>query len=194
MAKTYFRLDTIKVQATKNGKIYSGALETPTEIPNGMLVYLGDYKAGEKEVRVLKTPTAELITNEIPVIVAVPELNYSQNLKTDSALGIFRNKEGKVLRVLNLEGRDEISLSQDFFDLTGKGNGKIEVNDMFAIQSNLVAGTQLKYSATVPAKASNKVYLKVTGIVKSHTPVFVSGDGQLFPQAYDMVDCEIIVQ
>ena len=187
MAKVNFRLDTIKLKATRE-RLYSGKLKVAKEIPNGLFAFLGDYVVGESEIRNLETPTAALLKAEIPVLIHNPEINYKQDSKTDGALGAYRNRSGKVLRVFPLNKYDEISLSDDFFDTTGKP--VIAIGDIYAIQENMEAGTQLKYSATAPA--DNKVYLKVTGITNSHIPVFLGGDGAMFPSAYKMVDVEII--
>lgn len=185
----YFRCDTIKVKATRE-RLFSGKLKDKKEIPNGMFAFLGGYVAGETEIRELLTPTTELLGAGVPVLIHKPELIYKEDSKADSALGLYRNREDQVVRVFPLSQYDEVSLSGDFFDKTGKGNGKIEIGDIYAIQNNMNAGTQLKYSASAPEGA--KVYLKVTGVSNSHTAVFLGGDGARFPQPYEMIDVEII--
>ena len=64
---------------------------------------------------------------------------------------------------------------------------------MFALQANLVAGTQLKYSATTPLATANKVYFKVLKVSNSHIPTFVSGSGTMFPLAYKVVEVEMVI-
>jgi hypothetical protein len=186
----YFRCDTTFIKnSNAGGRLYSTKPTVDTELPNGVFGFMGSYIS--EEVRELLTPTADLIKTQVPVLIHNPEINYRQEVTTDSALGIYRNKAGKVLRTFPLEQYDVITLSEDYFDMTGKGSA-IAVGDMFALQANLVAGTQLKYSATAPAAASNKVYFKVLKVANAYTPVFVAGNGQLFPQAYKNIDVEVI--
>lgn len=185
----YFRLDTIKVKAVRTGDIFSvkvgGAVR---EIPNGILGYLGGYVAGSTEVRDLLDPTAELIGAKLPAIIHVPEVNYDQSTKSKAGLGLFRSSTAKALRAYQLEARDEICVSSDLL----KKTGAIAVGDVFVIKPNMVAGTQLEFSASAPSTGA-KAYFKVTNVEKSHDMVFLGGDGQAFPQAYDLVDLELVL-
>ena len=169
----YFRCDTTFIKEAEDGRLYSTKPAIDTELPNGVFGFLGDKISGKEEIRTLVEPTADLIKNEVPVLIHNPEINYRQELSTDNALGIYRNEAGKVLRTFPLSKYDEIALSEDYFDLTGKANGKIEEGDIFALQANLV-------------------YFKVNKVENSHKAVFVSGNGQLFPQAYKLVYIEVM--
>lgn len=187
----YFRFDSTFIKSTNaGGRLFSTKPTVDTELPNGILGFMGAYVS--EEIRELLTPTADLIKTQIPVIIGNPEINYRQELSTDSALGIFRNPKGKSLRTYPLEQYDVFTLSEDYFDMTGKGSA-IAVGDMFAIQPNLVAGTQLKYSATAPVNTANKVYFKVLKVANAYIPTFVGGNGQLFPLAYKNIDVEMII-
>jgi hypothetical protein len=186
----YFRCDTTFIKnSNAGGRLYSTKPSVDTELPNGIFGFMGSYVS--EEVRELLTPTADLIKTQVPVLIHNPEINYRQEVTTDSALGIYRNRTGKVLRTFPLEQYDVITLSEDYFDMASKGSA-IAVGDMFALQANLVAGTQLKYSATAPVSTANKVYFKVLKVENAYTPVFVAGNGQLFPQAYKNIDVEVI--
>lgn len=186
----YFRCDTTFIKnSNAGGRLYSTKPTVDTELPNGIFGFMGSYVS--EEVRELLAPTADLIKAQVPVLIHNPEINYRQEVTTDSALGIYRNRAGKVLRTFPLEQYDVITLSEDYFDMTGKGTA-IAVGDMFALQANLVAGTQLKYSATAPVSTANKVYFKVLKVANAYTPVFVAGNGQLFPQAYKNIDVEVV--
>lgn len=194
MANTnYFRADLSDINLRAK-KIYSA--EYAQEIPNGVLGYLGGFKEGSTEIREFLAPTADLIKAKLPVIVMKPEINYAQDRLTDNAIGIFRNPANKAFPVIQLEDLEGIDLSEDYFDLTGKGNGKIEVGDIFVLQPNAVAGTQLKYSATAPDALTAGHYFKVVGVVNSHIANYVYTDGTatatMFPQAYKMVQLEIV--
>ena len=76
--------------------------------------------------------------------------------------------------------------------MTGKV-GDIAKDDIFILQPNLVAGTQLKYSATAPASTTAKCYFKVTKIQNSFIPSFIDGTGTRFPNAYKMIDIELVM-
>lgn len=194
MANTnYFRVDLSDINLRAK-KIYSA--EYAQEIPNGVLGYLGGFKAGSTEIREFLAPTADLIKAKLPVIVMKPEINYAEDRKTDGALGIFRNPANKAFPVIQLEDLEGIDLSEDYFDLTGKGNGKVEVGDIFVLQPNAVAGTQLKYSESAPETTVAGHYFRVVGVVNSHIANYVYTDGTatatMFPQAYKMVQLEIV--
>lgn len=194
----YFRTDLSQVKATnRGGRLYSA--KHNLEIPNGVLGYLGDYIEGSTEVRNFVAPTADLIKAKLPVIVMKPEINYKQDRKTDDAIGIFRNPANKAFPVVPLEELDGIDLSFDYFDLTGKTGGKtkeVEVGDKFVLQANAVAGTQLKYSASVPLLTNACFYFKVVGVVNSHIANYVYTDGSatasMYPAPYKMIQLELV--
>lgn len=194
----YFRADLSQVKATnRGGRLHSAKFNT--ELPNGVLGYLGGYVTGSTEIRDFLTPTADLIKTKIPVIVMKPEINYKQDRMTDNAIGIFRNPANKSFPVVPLEEFDGLDLSEDYFDLTGKATGKtgeVEIGDKFVVQANAVAGTQLKYSATAPELTTACFYFKVIGIVNSHIANYVYTDGSvtasMFPKAYKMIQLELV--
>ena len=198
MAKTYFRCDLSQVKATnRGGRLHSAKFNT--EIPNGVLGYLGDFVEGSTEVRQFLAPTEELVKAKMPVIVMKPEINYKQDRKVDNAIGIFRNPANKAFPVVPLEELDGIDLSFDYFDLTGKVSGKtkeVEVGDKFTLEANAVAGTQLKYSTDAPLLAKTCFYFKVVRVVNSHIANYVYTDGSatasMFPTDYKMVQLELV--
>lgn len=187
----YFRCDTTKVKSSKE-RLFSVLPTTPQVLPDGILGFMGSYT--DTEIRELVTPTADLIKSQIPVLIHNPEINYWEISKAQGALGMYRNRSGQVLRAFPLEKYDEFSLSSDYFDLTGKTTGTttaVEVGDVFVLQANLVAGTQLKYSATAPDSSTAMSYFKVTKVQNSYIPSFLGGNGSYFPNAYKMIDLEL---
>lgn len=189
----YFRCDTTFVKSAKE-RLFSTKPSTAQILPNGIFGFLGSHI--DNEIRELLTPTADLIKNQIPVIIHNPEINYWEVSKAQGALGMYRNKSGQALRTFPLEVRDEVSLSSDFFDLTGKTTGSktdVEVGDIFVLQANLTAGSQLLYSATAPTATNVKSYFKVTKVYKSFIPSFLGGTGSYFPNSYAMADIELII-
>jgi hypothetical protein len=190
----YFRCDTTFMKETNvGGRLYSAVYGS--EIPNGFIGFLGEKVVGNKEVRTLLAPTADLLKTKTPVIVMKPEINYKEDRMTDYALGIFRNRANKPVPAIPFNINDGVDLSEDYFDLTGKTGtnaSKIEVGDIFALQANGVVGTQLKYSATAPLVANAGFYFKVVGVKNSHTATYVASTGERFPLPYKMVSLDII--
>ena len=199
MAK-YFRADLSKVKATNRGGRLHSAICNEKDLVNGTLGYLGGFVAGSTEIREFVTPTAELVKGKLPVIVMKPEIVYDE---TKRLLGDFINIKGKAFPVVPLEEFDNIDLSADFLDLTGKANGEggvaptVAVGDIFVLQANNVAGTQLKYSAQAPGADVAGFYFKVIDIRNSHIANVLYDDGSanavLFPQAYKIVALELVV-
>ncbi len=191
----YFRLDMSNVQETnKGGRAYS--VQHNAIIPNGIMGYLGSYVTGSTEVRTFVAPDATNVKVKLPVIIMKPEINYSQFVSTDAQLGVFRNPANKPVPAYQLKANDGIDLSHDYFDLTGKATGvttACEVGDIFVLQANAVAGTQLKYSATAPLATASMFYFKVVGVTNSHIPNYVYSDGTMFPTVYKMVQLELVL-
>ena len=182
----YFRLDTTDVFATRIGRIYSARPAAATEMPNGVFGTVGELETGEELIRVLGTPDPK---KEL-AIVAVPEVRYEQDRMADAAIGLYRNAAGKVLRVIPVAVKDTVSLSEDFLaKAKATKSAELAVGDIITISASLVAGQQLDYSAGAPS-AGNK-YLKITKIFNSHIPVFLGGDGKMFPGVYKMYDLEV---
>ena len=189
----YLRCDTTFIKESQaGGRLFSTKPTVATELPNGVFGFMGSYVS--EEIRELLIPTADLIKNQVPVLIHNPEINYLQISKANDALGLYRNKSGKVLRSFPLSQYDVVTLSEDFFNMTGKTGTvtTVAVGDYFALQTNLVAGTQLLYSATAPLVASNKVYFKVLKVANAYIPSFMGGDGTLFPSNYKEVDLEVV--
>ena len=188
--KKYLRCDISFMKETNiGGRLYSGL--TDKEVANGYIGYLGEYAEGSTEVRKLLTPTAELIEKGTPVIVMRPEINYDESRERNKAFGIHRNEANRPVPVIPFHEFDGVDLSSDYFDLTGKASGKtdeVEVGDIFEIQEKDLTEEQcqLKYVAS-PTGTGHKGHFKVIGVQNSHIPVYLAGDGNLFPKAYKMV-------
>jgi len=113
MAYGIVRLD--KVRAVRTGEIESVVYEAG-DLQNGFVGVAGDLKAGERELRVLTQPTDR--TAKI-VLIANPEINYSEYLRTDYALENFFIKAGKAARAYRLARGDMFSITYDVVDLIG---------------------------------------------------------------------------
>lgn len=183
----YYRIDSTDIQSIKVGRIFNGKLKIEAEIPNGIFVSVGALKTGQNEIRELDTPNP---AKQLGVVLN-PEVRYEEDRLSDYAIGLYRNKKGQALRVLPLAEHDTISVSEDFLTkaLATKTSALAE-NDVIEVQENLVAGTQLDYSA-IPS--TDKYSFKITKIYNSHIPAFLAGDGTMFSPSYKMFDLELVV-
>lgn len=187
----YYRCDTDFMKATNSGGRLHSAVAS-VELPNGILGYLGERKAGEQEIREFLLPTAELIKGGLPVIVMKPEIIKDESSRASGALGKFRNPANKAFPVVPFEKYDGIKLSHDYFALTGKTAGKtteVEIGDMFTINTD---GT-LTYAATAPTKTANACYFKVVNVKNAWIANYLASDGTRKPQPYKLVTLDIVV-
>lgn len=116
MAKGIVRTDN--VQATKSGNIKSARYydsTTPTEIENGNIVVLaGLLSTANREI--FKAIAPDNISAKNVYLVATPELIYSEELKSDGALGNFTNAAGENITLIGLEAGDIFSVSDECFN------------------------------------------------------------------------------
>ncbi|MCY9737434.1 hypothetical protein M5X17_27415 [Paenibacillus alvei] len=99
------RLD--KVRAVYNGHIES-VVHTDI-LENGMAVKADKFKKGERELREVVIPKAG---DGGIHIVAVPEINKSEYVKTDAALENFYTPANKPARAYRLETGDVFSITK----------------------------------------------------------------------------------
>lgn len=116
MAKGIVRTDN--VQATKSGNIKSAryyAATNATEIENGNIVVLaGLLSTANREI--FKAIAPNNISAKNVYLVATPELIYSEELKSDGALGNFTNAAGENITLIGLEAGDIFSVSDECFN------------------------------------------------------------------------------
>ena len=69
-----------------------------------------------------------------------------------------------------------------------------EVGDTFILQPNMVAGTQLKYTASADTdlKTANVYKFVVVDVRDNEQPAAIGGDGTLFPASYKEVVLDIV--
>lgn len=166
---------TIRVkEAGVGGRLYS-AIHT-SALPNGSVIFLGEKDAKTPEIYKAVVPTTDLIAKEVPMLVMCPEIMYDETRRANYALGNFVNKANKAFPVVPLSEFDEIELSVEGFDK------KPEVGKYVVLENN---STKFKIEDSAPP-SGHVLVGKITSTRKSSLPVFLAGDGQLFPQAYDL--------
>ena len=167
---------TVKVkEANRGGRLYS-AIHTE-ELENGSVIFLGALEEGEMESRKAVVPTTELIAKETPMLVMNAEMIYDESTKSKQALGNYTNVANKAFAVVPLSQFDEIELSKEAFTGQTPSVGK------FVVAKNGTA----KWEVVNSAPSTGHVLVgKITSKRNSHLPVFVGGDGNMFPQAYEL--------
>ena len=166
---------TVKVkEANRGGRLYS-AIHTE-ELENGSVIFLGALEEGEMEIRKAVVPTTELIAKETPMLVMNAEMIYDESTKSKQALGNYTNVANKAFAVVPLSQFDEIELSKEAFV------GSPAVGKYVAVRNG-----STKWEVLSSAPPSGHVLVgKITSKRNSHLPVFVGGDGNMFPQAYEL--------
>lgn len=153
--KSVVRLDRCQSIYFGGGHIHS-VVKADTELENGMIGVLGDFLAGERELRELKAPTG---TGEKVVLIAHPEVRYEEYRRSDNSLQKFFQKEGEPTRAYDLASGDIISISKEgVVALDAVGNEVVVGNYLVAEAGSLrlhevasVVGTE-KFVAKIIAK------------------------------------------
>jgi len=182
MANKYYRCDLSAVHETNaGGRIHS--VKTEAEIPNGVFCVIGEYVEGSTEIKKMVAPKA---TDLEIAIVQKPEINYDERFKADQAIGEFRNEANSVVPAVILSNHDGIDLSQDYF-----GSAEPKVGEIYTINENLVAGTQLKKKSDgLPTKG---VALRVIGVKPSCIANFIVDKNNRMPKPYNMIQLEVVI-
>lgn len=172
---------TVKVKETnRGGRLYS-AVHT-SELENGSVIFLGALKEGEMEIRQAVVPTTALIAKETPCLVMSAEMIYDESTKAKQALGNYTNVAGKAFPVIPLSEFDEIELSKEAF------TGTPAVGKYVVLKNN-----STKWDVVASAPESGHVLVgKITSKKNSSLPVFVGGDGNFFPQPYELFNVAFV--
>ena len=166
---------TIRVkEAGVGGRLYS-AIHT-SALPNGSVIFLGEKDDKHSEIYKAVEPTTALIAKETPMLVMCPEIIYDETRKANQALGNFINKANKAFPVVPL-------FKTAYLPCSG-----VPVNPSFdnSISSNSENGSTKFDIVDNKPQSGHVLFGRITSVRKSSLPVFLAGDGQLFPQAYDL--------
>jgi len=166
---------TIKVkEAGVGGRLYSAIHTAPVE--NGSIIFLGDLETGQDEIYKVQVPATGTIGKERPMLVMCPEIIYDETRRANQALSNFINIANKAFPVIPLSEYDEIELSTEGFESVPTVGKYVEIVD---------GKMKLKPNNTKPTTAG-VMYGVVVSSRKSSLPIFVGGDGQMFPKPYDL--------
>jgi len=181
---THTVVNTVRVkEAGRGGRLYSGLYAD--DLDNGSFLFLGEYITGEKEIRELLEPTAELIKNDVPMMVMTPEILYDESRKSKQALKLFYNKGGKAVAVQPISNYDDVEFSKEGFT---------NPNDLAVGKYVVVTAGEVKLTVVDDAPTDDRLFGKITSSRKSHLSTFLAGTGQLFPGAYDIYNVTFTVR
>lgn len=169
MSKGIIRLD--KVKSVYGGHIYS--VRANVELENGFMGHLGDLvesdEVQEREIYNFVQPTTESVSKEPLVLIAEPEINYSERTMSDYALGSFSIPKDKESRAYEISRTDIISYSDNLIDAidskTGvvKGNFVVAQNGSFKLKE--VASADLSGNETFVGKILNPEKIGTSTVV-----------------------------
>lgn len=166
---------TIRVkEAGVGGRLYS-AIHT-SALPNGSVIFLGEKDTKDSEIYKAVVPTTQLMSTATPMLVMCPEIMYDETRKANYALGNFINKANKAFPVVPLSEFDEIELSKEGFEGTPEKDRYVGLKN---------GSTKFEVLSSKPS-SGHVLVGRITSVRKSSLPVFLAGDGKLFPQAYDL--------
>lgn len=111
MANTHVMIRTDNMAGTTQGK-YLVSLRVAAEIDNGLVVAVGGYEDGAREVRTYTTPAVNTDLGKI-AILASEEVDKERAF---NAVGEFTNKKGSIARGYFLEHGDIFSVTEGAFD------------------------------------------------------------------------------
>lgn len=167
---------TSKVKATRIGHIYS--VVSTEDVDNGSVGYVGELKAGEREVRTLLKPATALLGETEVVIIATPELIYDETKMASGALGNFYNEKDVAMVAVPLTKGDEAEVSANMIQAIGAkpvaGNFLAPVDGSF----------KLKEVATKPTSGW---YAKIEYVYPSGVATFIGQSGNKVGNVYDLV-------
>lgn len=169
--------NTSNVKEMKNGRPESVLLKDKTgategALPNCAIVSVGEVVEGD-HVREAKTLAA---TNAVgKFVVVAPEINVQQYRMIDNDIAKFALEAGEVYTAYELQLRDRLEFSQDYFATLPAVGQTVNIAD----NGKLTA-------------AAEQGCLKVISVRDQRMPMVVLPDGSMRPAAIKMVKVEVV--
>ena len=169
--------NTSNVKEMKNGRPESVLLKDKTgategALPNCAIVSVGEVVEGD-HVREAKALAA---TNAVgKFVVVAPEINVQQYRMIDNDIAKFALEAGEVYTAYELQLRDRLEFSQDYFATLPNVGQTVNIAD----NGKLTAATE-------------QGCLKVISVRDQRMPMVVLPDGSMRPAAIKMVKVEVV--
>lgn len=151
-----FRSDNMA--GTHDGRYLASVRIGATAIDNGLLVALGAYESGEREVRTITTPTAKSPLGTL-AILGTEEVDNSKSL---NAVGDFTNEAGTIARAYVFCEADVFSATAGAFDVAPTVGKIIEAqagNKMKVVDSVTAGSTKIGECVAVETDGATTWYV-----------------------------------
>ena len=169
--------NTSNVKEMKNGRPESVLLKDKTgategALPNCAIVSVGEVVEGD-HVREAKALAA---TNAVgKFVVVAPEINVQQYRMIDNDIAKFALEAGEVYTAYELQLRDRLEFSQDYFATLPNVGQTVNIAD----NGKLTAATE-------------QGCLKVISVRDQRMPMVVKPNGAMMPASIKMVKVEVV--
>ena len=169
--------NTSNVKEMKNGRPESVLLKDKTgategALPNCAIVSVGEVVEGD-HVREAKALAA---TNAVgKFVVVAPEINVQQYRMIDNDIAKFALEAGEVYTAYELQLRDRLEFSQDYFATLPNVGQTVNIAD----NGKLTAATE-------------QGCLKVISVREQRMPMVVKPNGAMMPASIKMVKVEVV--
>ena len=171
--------NTSNVKEMKNGRPESVLLKAGDEsqatiLPNCAIVSLGDVVTAQGDH--IREAKAQAATNAVgKFVVVAPEINAQQYRMIDNDIAKFALEAGEVYTAYELQLRDRLEFSQDYFATLPTVGQTVNIAD----NGKLTAATE-------------QGCLKVISVREQRMPMVVLPDGSMRPAAIKMVKVEVV--
>jgi|GEM_PF-3538308 len=162
-------------------------VQSTEDLDQGSVGILGDYVAGEREIKSLTKPTTALITAGISkenlVIVDAPELIYDESRMANNQLKNFYNEKNTAVRAYRLSNIRKLRLSKEAFTNT--------------LETDLTVGkyvdlTDATFKVTASASKTDATIGKIVRIDNEGIATYVDSNGALVGNVYKMYVIEVL--
>ena len=171
--------NTSNVKEMKNGRPESVLLKDKTgavvgALPNCAIVSVGDIVAAQGDhIREAKALAA---TNAVgKFVVVAPEINVQQYRMIDNDIAKFALEAGEVYTAYELQLRDRLEFSQDYFATLPAVGQTVNIADNGKLTASTDSGC-----------------LKVISVRDQRMPMVVKPDGTMMPASIKMVKVEVV--
>lgn len=169
--------NTSNVKEMKNGRpesVLLKAKDSEKVLPNCAIVSVGDIVTEQGDhIREAKALAA---TNAVgKFVVVAPEINVQQYRMIDNDIAKFALEAGEVYTAYELQLRDRLEFSQDYFATVPTVGQTVNIAD----NGKLTAAT-------------DNACLKVISVREQRMPMVVLPNGQMLTQSIKMVKVEVV--
>lgn len=169
--------NTSNVKEMKNGRPESVLLKDKTgategTLPNCAIVSVGDVVEGD-HIREAKALAA---TNAVgKFVVVAPEINVQQYRMIDNDIAKFALEAGEVYTAYELQLRDRLEFSQDYFATLPAVGQTVNITDNGKLTASVDSGC-----------------LKVISVREQRMPMVVKPNGAMMTSSIKMVKVEVV--